>query len=115
MQTFLRISHMSAAAWCRSAFLILSLAGAPEFAFAQADEIQVYDAGIADKGVFNLTWHNNYTPSGIKTPAFPGAVTADKSLNGVPEWAYGVTDWFEAGLYMPLYSVDKNQGATIDG
>ncbi len=66
--------------------------------------------------MFNLTWHNNFTPSGIKTPAFPGAVTADKSWNGVPEWAYGVAKWFEAGLYMPLYSLDDHgQGFGING
>jgi hypothetical protein len=84
-------------------------------AFAQTDEIQVYTAAIADKGVFNLTWHNNFTPSGQKQPAFPGAVTADKSWNGVPEWAYGVASWFEAGLYMPLYSRDKDMGFGLDG
>jgi len=65
--------------------------------------------------VFNLTLHNNFTPKGVKEPAFPGAVTSDKSLNGVPEWAYGVTNWFEAGLYLPLYTIDKNQGAELDG
>jgi len=76
----------------------------------------VYDGGLAPKGVFNLTLHNNFTPRGLKDPAFPGAIVSDKSLNGVPEWAYGVTDWFEAGLYMPLYSIDKNHhGGTIDG
>src|SRR5206468_5367061 len=76
-------------------------------AVAQTDEIQVYDASHAEPGIFNLTWHNNFTPSGIKTTAFPDAVTADKSWNGVTEWAYGVTPWFETGLYLPLYTVDK--------
>jgi hypothetical protein len=84
-------------------------------ATAQTDEIQVYTAAIADTHVFNLTWHNNFTPNGQKEPAFPGAVTADKSWNGVPEWAYGVAPWFEAGLYMPLYSRDKDQGWGLDG
>ena len=83
--------------------------------FAQADEIQVYDGGLAAPGVFNLTWHNNFTPQGITTPAFGGAVVADRSWNGVPEWAYGVTRWFEAGLYMPLYTYDKNSGFGLDG
>src|SRR3984893_448478 len=90
----------------RAATLTL-LVLAPRLGFAQTDEIQVYDASIADKGKFNLTWHNNLTPAGATTPAFHGALGADKSLNGVPEWAYGVTDWFEAGLYMPLYSIGK--------
>jgi hypothetical protein len=95
-------------------FLTTFLA-APRQALAQADEIQVYDGGLAEKGKFNLTWHNNFTPKGVKTPAFPGAVVADKSFNGVTEWAYGVSSWFEAGLYLPLYSRDKNLGATYDG
>jgi hypothetical protein len=82
---------------------------------AQTDEIQVYDGGLAAPGVFNLTWHNNFTWKGSTTPAFPGAVVADKSWNGVPEWAYGVTRWFEAGLYMPLYTRDKNEGWGLDG
>jgi len=88
--------------------------------FGQTDEIQVYDAGIAEKGKLNLTWHNNFTPAGVTAPAFPGALIADKSWNGVPEWAYGVAEWFEAGLYLPLYSIgrpDPNPGARamLDG
>ena len=100
---------------CRLGVIIVALIAAPEVASAQTDEIQVYDASHAAPGVFNLTWHNNFTPSGVKTPAFPGAIVADKSLNGVPEWAYGVTDWFETGLYLPLYTRDKNYGTTFDG
>jgi hypothetical protein len=82
---------------------------------AQTDEIQVYDAGIAERGVFNLTWHNNFTIRGARTTDVPGAVVPDRSLNGVPEWAYGVTDWFEAGLYMPLYTVTRDRAFQIDG
>jgi hypothetical protein len=88
---------------------------APSLAHAQGDEIQVYDGGLAPVGTFNLTLHNNFTPDGSKEPAFPGAVISHHSLNGVPEWALGVTNWFEAGLYMPLYSIDADQGALIDG
>lgn len=97
------------------AAITFALLVAPAFAFGQTDEIQVYDGSLAAKGKFNLTLHNNFTPSGVKTPAFPGALVSDKSLNGVSEWAYGATDWFEAGLYLPLYSIDKNQGAKLDG
>ncbi len=95
-------------------FAIVLLAVSP-VAFAQTDEIQVYDGSIAEPGVLNLTLHNNFTPNGQKTPAFPGGLIPDKSYNGVAEWAYGVTDWFEAGLYLPLYSVSKDRGATING
>jgi hypothetical protein len=97
-----------------AAIALVTLA-APRAAFAQTDEIQVYDGALAPVGVFNLTVHNNFTPKGVKDPAFPGAVISDKSLNGVPEWAYGVTNWFEAGLYLPLYTIDKNQGALLNG
>jgi len=97
------------------ATIVVALFAVSEMAFAQTDEIQVYDASHADPGVFNLTWHNNFTPNGVNMPAFPGANVSDKSLNGVTEWAYGVNNWFEAGLYLPLYSIDKNRGATLDG
>lgn len=93
-------------------FVLLSL---PRVAFAQGDEIQVYDGGLAAPGIFNLTWHNNFTPDGNRAPEFPGAITSNKSFNGVPEWAYGVNSWFEAGLYMPLYSRDNSLGWKIDG
>lgn len=88
-----------------------SLAGAR----AQTDEIQVYDASIAEPGKFNLTLHNNYIAEGRDKPAFPDGLVPDQSWNGVPEWAYGVTDWFEAGLYFPLYSYSKNRGFTFNG
>jgi hypothetical protein len=100
------------------AFLIsgvLALAVWPASTRAQTDEIQVYDANIAAPGIFNLTWHNNFTPDGLKSPAFPGGLIPDQSFNGVTEWAYGVTDWFEAGFYLPLYSISQGRGATING
>ena len=99
----------------RIALIVTLVIGSRGIAWAQADEIQVYTGGLAGVGVFNLTVHNNFTPKGLETPAFPGAVVADKSLNGVPEWAFGVTRWFEAGLYLPLYSHDKDMGWEIDG
>ena len=87
----------------------------PHRAWAQTDEIQVYDGGLAAPRTLNLTLHTNFTAKGAREPAFPGAVVADKSFNGVPEWAYGVTNWFEAGLYLPLYSRDKHSGWGVDG
>jgi hypothetical protein len=97
------------------ALLLASALSRLAVAYAQTDEIQVYDASIAAPGVFNLTWHNNYTPSGASTPRFPGGLVANHTLNGVPEWAYGVTDWFEAGLYLPLYSINNGGAVTFNG
>jgi hypothetical protein len=71
---------------------------------AQTDEIQVYDATINAPGQFSVELHDNYTPIGRKQPAFAGGIVPNHTLNGVPEWAYGVTDWLELGAYLPLYS-----------
>jgi len=100
-----------ASAWLWLCVSLCALAGSPA-ARAQTDEIQVYDAEIAAPGRFNLTWHNNFTFAGPQQPAFPGGVVPNHALNGVPEWAYGVTDWFEQGLYLPVYTV-TNQGALL--
>jgi hypothetical protein len=48
-------------------------------ALAQTDEIQVYDAAIAPTGAFNLTLHNNFTPSGNTTAGFPGGGTSERT------------------------------------
>jgi len=84
-------------------------------ALCQTDEIQVYDAQIAAPGIINLTLHDNYSPSGREAPAFGGGIVPDHALNGVPEWAYGVTDWFEAGLYLPLYSLTRDGDLLFNG
>jgi len=93
----------------------LLLAASVGNALALSDEIQVYTGDAASPGVFNLTWHNNYTFDGLKTPDFPVGLADNRSLSGVTEWAYGVTPWFEAGLYLPLYAVSSNRGAQLNG
>jgi hypothetical protein len=45
------------------AVIAIALVAAPAVAFAQTDEIQVYDGAIAERGVFNLMVHSNFTPS----------------------------------------------------
>jgi len=99
----------------RFVLIALCLVLFPAAAFAQTDEIQVYDGHLADPGVFNLTLHSNYIAKGSKSPAFPGGLVANHSFNGVPEWAYGVTNWFEAGLYLPLYSDTPAHGFGFNG
>ncbi|MBR1220213.1 hypothetical protein JQ557_19570 [Bradyrhizobium sp. U87765 SZCCT0131] len=39
---------------------------------------------------------------GVKQPPFPGGIVSNRSLNGTPEFAYGVTEWWELGLYLPF-------------
>jgi hypothetical protein len=84
-------------------------------AHAQTDEIQVYTGEINQPGQFSVTLHNNYTASGPKSPAFPGGILPDHALNGVPEYALGITDWFELGAYLPLYSVTRDSRLLING
>jgi hypothetical protein len=82
---------------------------------AQTDEIQVYTGGLETPGKFNLTIHANYTPSAQTIPRFPGGIIPQGSANGAFEWAYGVSDWFEAGAYMPVYTVTRNGKVLLDG
>ena len=96
--------------------VVFVLVAIPASAYCQTDEIQVYDAEIADPGVFNLMVHTNFTPIGRTAPDFPNAIIANDSVNGAAEWAYGVKPWFEQGLYLPVYSFhSENHGATING
>lgn len=96
--------------------IVIALIAVPATAYAQTDEIQVYDAEIEPRGVFNLMIHSNFTPIGRKSPDFPGSIIANDSVNGAAEWAYGVTSWFEQGLYLPVYSLHSTgRGATING
>src|SRR5260370_19380093 len=71
------------------------------------DEIQVYNAGIAAVGQFTIQQHLNYVALGQKDPPFPGGLVSHHSINGTPEFAYGVTDWWEVGLYLPFAVQDR--------
>ena len=66
------------------------------------DEIQVYNAEIAKVGQWTIQQHLNYTLQGHKTPDFPGGLISNHALNGTPELAYGITDWWELGFYAPF-------------
>ena len=66
-----------------------------------ADEIQVYDAAIADQGQWTLVNHSNYTFNSRRGPDFPGGLDPNHAFNSTPEFAYGVAPWFEFGFYIP--------------
>jgi len=98
------------------ALIAISWAVAPKPALAQTDEIQVYDAEIEDLGKFNVMVHSNFTPIGRKEAEFPGGIIPNDSVNGAVEWAYGVADWFEQGLYLPVYTAySQGRGGSING
>ncbi len=87
----------------------------PVVAPAQTDEIQVYDAAIAGPGEVELTIHSNYTVTGPEEPEIAGGVTPDHSTNGAFEFAYGVADFWELGLYLPVYTITNQGDLQIDG
>lgn len=95
----------------RSYIAVASLVGASVLLASNAhatDEIQVYNAGIAEVGQFTIQQHLNYVALGQKDPPFPGGFPSNHSLNGTPEFAYGMTDWWELGLYLP-FAVQNQQ------
>ena len=104
------------AALLQATALLLSLGpGLAQPSAAQTDEIQVYDASIAEPGATELTLHANYTPSGRRDADFPGGVVAEHSLNGTLEFAHGVRDWLELGLYLPVYTIGEGASPRFDG
>src|SRR5215467_6212892 len=71
------------------------------------DEIQVYNGEIAELGKWTGQHHFNYALVGRTQPDFPGGLVPNHTLNATPEFAYGVTNWFEAGFYVP-WAIDKD-------
>jgi hypothetical protein len=68
------------------------------------DEIQIYNADIAAIGRWTFQQHLNYTLDGRKQPDFSGGLVSNHALNGTPEWAYRMTDWWEIGSMRHLRS-----------
>ncbi|CAN5879521.1 hypothetical protein BH11PSE3_BH11PSE3_16450 [soil metagenome] len=96
--------------WLAGVAIAFHYASDPAYA---VDEIQVYNAEIAEPGQFTLQQHLNYVWSGSRVADFPGGFSSNRTLNGTPELAYGVTDWYELGLYVP-FAVDSN-GTLLPG
>lgn len=78
------------------------------------DEIQVYNAEIAEVGQWTIQQHLNYTFIGRTQPDFSGGLIPDHSLNGTPELAYGISDWWELGFYAP-FAVNSGGQFLSDG
>ncbi len=87
--------------------LSAGLASLSASAWATTDEIQVYNAEINDPGQWSIEVHNNYAIKAARQPGHPGGMVPDGALNGTPEFAYGVKDWWEVGLYLP-YAITRD-------
>jgi hypothetical protein len=91
-------------------FALLAIASPPALAADQVhDEIQVYNAEIAAVGQWTYQQHLNYAPVGQTQPEVPGGFSSNRSLQGTPEFAYGITDWWEAGFYLPFAVTGSGQ------
>ena len=66
------------------------------------DEIQVYNAEIADIGQWTIQQHLNYAFVGQSQPEVPGGFASNRALQGTPELAYGITKWWKIGFYLPF-------------
>jgi len=90
-----------AAAMGGAGLLALLAWASPRCAWSIEDEIQVYLDDINKPREFGLELHVNTTPSGRGTPGYPGDLPPLHSLRLTPEFSYGITRDFEAGLYLP--------------
>ena len=73
------------------------------------DEIQVYNAEIAAVGQWTYQQHLNYAAIGQTVPEVPGGFHSNRALQGTPEFAYGLTERWEAGFYLPFAVSGDNQ------
>jgi hypothetical protein len=94
--------------WARVIGGCLAVAACVAAAPARAvDEIQVYNAEIAEIGQWTLQQHLNYAINGRKEADFAGGLLPHHALNGTPELAYGINKWWEMGWYAP-FAVDQD-------
>ena len=94
--------------------LSVALTGLAPLPARAIDEIQVYNAEIAEVGQWTIQQHLNYTWSGLTQPDFPGGLVSNHSLQGTPELAYGLTKWWEIGFYAP-FAVTGNGELLLSG
>jgi hypothetical protein len=85
-----------------SLLLALAVLGAAPLRAVMIDEIQVYTDDINAPGRFGLELHLNTTLKGRSTPDYPGEITPQHGLRLTPEFSYGISRAFEAGLYVPM-------------
>ena len=84
-------------------------------AIAAPEEIQVYMDEMDQPGHFGLDTHINYAASGARIDDYPGEEQARHRLRVTPEFSYGITPNFEAGLYLPLATLDEHGHANFGG
>lgn len=69
---------------------------------AAPEEIQVYLDDMNEPGESGVEIHTNYVMKGTKTPGYDGELPTHHVLQVTPEFSYGLTKNWEAGLYLPM-------------
>jgi hypothetical protein len=102
--------RLYAGALAAAGIAVLFIVSPPALAAGQVhDEIQVYNAEIAEVGQWTYQQHLNYAAVGQTQPEVPGGFASNRSLQGTPEFAYGIADWWEAALYLPFAVTGSGQ------
>lgn len=70
---------------------------------------------MSEPGQFGLDVHTNYVPTGDLVHDYPGQQQSLQQLRVTPEWAYGITSYLEAGVYLPLATLDRTGRVGLDG
>lgn len=103
-------SRLYASALAAAGMAVFFIVSPPALAADQVhDEIQVYNAEIAEVGQWTYQQHLNYAAVGQTQPEVPGGFSSNRSLQGTPEFAYGITDWWEGGFYLPFAVTGSGQ------
>ena len=84
-------------------------------AVAAPEEIQVYMDEMSVPGTFGLDIHTNYVVTGDLLSDRLGEQQSLHRLRVTPEFAYGLTPNLEAGLYLPLATLDGAGRLGVDG
>lgn len=69
---------------------------------AAPDEIQVYTEEMNDPGEFGVELHVNYVIEGAKLPGYEGESPSHHMFQTTPEFSYGISKNWEAGMYVPV-------------
>jgi hypothetical protein len=93
------------------AFICLPAASA----HAGPEEIQVYMDEMDKPAEVGLDTHVNYVTSGALIHDYPGEEQSRHRLRVTPEFSYGITPSLEAGLYLPLATLDQDGHLTPGG
>lgn len=94
----------------RRALVVLIALGSVNAHAELEDEIQVYTDDINPPGQFGLELHLNTTPDGRGQADYPGEVTPNHGTRLTPEFSWGLSDTFEAGLYLPTNFTSDGHG-----